>query len=95
MYKHLVVSVGLLSVLACAQAQSAMEAWRQGGSVEGSAGSLEATAQRQADLRNALRAQRDRNAAMDGVRGERQLTAQERSELRQQLRQQRLDGIRK
>jgi hypothetical protein len=95
MHKHLVVSVGLLSVLACAQAQSAMEAWRQDGTAQRGGGSLQSTEQRQTDLRNALRAQRDRDNALDSIRGQRQLTAQERNELRQQLRQQRQDGIRK
>lgn len=94
MYKHLLVSLGLLSGLACANAQPTLNTWRQDGAAPGTQNAAQTQAQRQAELRSALRAQRYRNAEVGSARSERQLSAQERSELRQQLRQLRREEMR-
>lgn len=88
MNKHLLVSVGLLSGLACSYAQPPLNTWGQDGVASGAHSAAQTQTQRQAELRSALRAQRYRSANTDKMRREHQLSAQERSELRQQLRQQ-------
>jgi hypothetical protein len=95
MYKHLIVSVGLLSGLACVYAQPSSNTWRQDGAMAGGHSVVQTQAQRQAELRSALRAQRVGSSAMERTRSYRQLNAQERSELRQQIRQQWREGMRK
>ncbi len=97
MHKHLVVSFGLLSGLACVNAQPVLDTWRQDSAAAGvnNAAQAQAQAQRQAELRSALRAQGQSGAEMDRMRGERQLSTQERGELRQQLFQLRHEGVRK
>lgn len=91
MYKHLVISVGLFSGLACVYAQPTINTWQIDSDISGKHSAEQTRAQRQAELRSALRAQRSDDNQMANIRGERQLTAQERSELRQQLRQQRYE----
>jgi hypothetical protein len=93
MYKHLVISVGLLSGLACGHTQPASNTWRQDGAASDNRGSEQAPTQRQAELRSALRAQHFRGDELNKARREYQLSVQERSELRQQLRQQWRDGM--